>query len=180
MAKNQTMFFATTADITLVLLELERTQSLQYASAGLFKVDSAQIYPSYADISDFGRTTHPNAVANPSYLVSSRGTQIRLRDVPQKDTGSLFAIDQLENPDTIVLRPGGWYGNDVILCGMIGTVSDSSESRRLYGLAVKAFRKNFTRQREFLVGAEAREAWNRGVRLTIGAASPAEFDLKAD
>jgi hypothetical protein len=135
---------------------------------------------SYADISDFGRATHPNAVANPMYLLCSQGTQIRVRNVPQEDAGILFAIDQLENPDTVVLRPGGRHGNDVILCGMIGTVSDSGESRRLYGLALNALRKNFTKQREFLVGAEARKVWHGGTRLTIGAASLTEFDLKAD
>jgi hypothetical protein len=180
MAKKQIMFFATTPDIISVLSALETAEPLQYTRAGLFNTNRHQNYLSYVDIPDFGRTTHPNAVGNPMYLLSSRTLKIKLRDVLQKSGGVLFAIDQLENPDSIILRPGGWYGNDVILYGMIGTVSQSAESKALYALAAKVFRKHFTKQQEFLVGPEAREAWNAGVRLTIGAASPLEFDLKRE
>src|SRR5665213_679603 len=180
MAKEQIMFFATTADIISVLSALDIADSLQYTRAGLFNADRPQSYLSYVDIPDFGRTTHPNAVGNPMYLLSSQVVQVKVRDVPQKSGGVLSAIDQLENPDSIVLRPGGWYGNDIILCGMTGTVSHSAESKKLYDLAGKVLRKHFTRQQEFLVGPEAREAWSAGVRLTIGASSPPGFDLKRE
>jgi hypothetical protein len=180
MTKRQTMFFATTADVISVLSALEIAESPQYTRAGLFNTNRPQNYLSYVDIPDFGRTTHPNAVGNPTYLLSGQIVQIKVRDVPQKSGGVLFAIDQLENPDSIVLCPGGWYGNDVILYGMMGTVSQSAESKRLYMLAAKIFHKHFTKQQEFLVGPEARQMWNAGVRLTIGASSPSEFDLKRD
>ena len=180
MAESQIVFYATTADINFVLSNLEITERLQYTRAGLLEINRLQSYFSYVDIPYFGRTTHPNAVGNPAYLLSNQSAQISIRDVPQKRSGVLFAIDQLENPDSVVLRPGGNYGNEVILCGMVGTVSRSLASTRLYGLAAKAFRKHFVKQREFLVGPEAREAWNAGVRLTIGASSPMEFDLKRD
>lgn len=178
MTNKQTMFFATSADIIFVLSALETAEALQYTKAGLFDSSRPQNYLSYVDILDFGRTSHPNAVGNPAYLLSSQAAQIKVRGVSQQSGGVLFAIDQLENPDSIVLRPGGWYGNDVILCGMMGTVSQSTESKRLYVSAARVFRKHFTKQQEFLVGPEAREAWNAGVRLTIGASSPLEFDLK--
>jgi len=178
MAKNQIMFFATRADISPVLSALETAESLQYTRAGLFDTNRPQTYLSYVDIPDLGRATHPNAVGSPKYLLSSQVAQIQVRDVPQKSGGVLFAIDQVDNQDSVVLSPGGWYGNDVVLYGMIGTVSHSAESKRLYALVAKYFRKNFTKQQEFLVGAEAREAWNSGARLTIGASSPSEFDLQ--
>jgi hypothetical protein len=178
MTRKQTMFFATKADTISVLLALEIATSLQYTMAGLFDTNRPQSYLSFGDIPDFGRTTHPNAVGNPMYLLSDQIAQIKVRDVPQKSGGILFAVDQLDNPDSIVLCPGGWYGNDVILYGTIGTVSQSAKSKELYALATKILRKNFKKEQEFLVGPEAREAWDAGVRLTIGAASPSEFDLK--
>jgi hypothetical protein len=180
MAKNQIMFFATTADIASVLSALEVAEPLQYTRAGLFDTNRPQSCLSYVDIPQFGRTTHPNAVGNPMYLLSSPDIPIKVRNVPQNSGGILFAIDQLENPDSIVFRPGGWYGNDVILYGMVGTVSQSAESKRLYILAAKIVRKCFTKQQEFFVGPEARVAWNAGARLTIGASSPLEFDLKRE
>jgi hypothetical protein len=178
MAKKQIMFFATTADIISVLSALELAEPLQYTTAGLFYTNRPQNYLSYAGVPDFGRTTHPNAVGNPMYLLSNRVVQIKVRDVPQKSGGVLFAIDQLENPDSIVLCPGGWYSDDVILYGMMGTISNSAESKRLYIFVAKALRSHFTKEQEFLIGSQAREAWNAGVRLTIGASSPLEFDLK--
>jgi hypothetical protein len=178
MAKNQTMFYATTLDLSSVLSALEATKPIRYTTMGLFKKNVPQTYSSFTDIPDFGRAIHPTAVANPFYLLSIQGTQIHAREIPQKAGGVLFAVDQAENPDSVAFRPGGRYGNAVILYGTIGTVSQSSESKELYNFAAKAFRRGFLRQQEFLVGPEAREAWNAGVRLTIGALSPVEFDLK--
>jgi hypothetical protein len=98
--------------------------------------------------------------------------------VPQNAGGVLFAIDQRSNPDTIVFCPGGRHGNSVILCGMIGTVSPTPISRRLYKELVMAFSGAFQRQREFLIGQEAAQLWKAGVRLTVGALSPRRFDLR--
>jgi hypothetical protein len=178
MAKNQTMFYATARDLGPVLSALEATKPIRYTTTGLFKTKGPQTYSSFTDIPDFGRAIHPTAAANPSYLLSIQGTPIHAREVPQKTGGVLFAVDQAKNPDSVGFRPGGRYGNAVILCGTIGTVSQSSQSKELYNFAVKAFRKGFLRRQEFLLGPEAREVWNAGVRLTIGASSPVEFDLK--
>ena len=180
MSDGQIMFFATRADIISVLSPLEAVEPLKYTRAGLFETNRPQNYLSYVDMADLGRATHPNAAANSTFLLSSRVVQIKVRNVPQKGGGVLFAIDQLENPDSVALRPGGWFGNDVILYGMIGTVSQSAKSKRLYDLAKKLFRKHFTKQQEFLVGPEAQQAWKAGARLTIGATSPLEFDLKLE
>jgi hypothetical protein len=82
------------------------------------------------------------------------------------------------NDDTIIFSPGGWYGNGVILYGSIGTVSNSVTSKNLCNFFVKAIREHFRKVQEFYAGTDALNFAKRGVRLTIGAASPAEFDLK--
>jgi hypothetical protein len=145
---------------------------------GLFKVNSPQTYPSYVDIPDFGLASHPTAVANPSYLVSSARTAVRVREVPQKAGGVRFAIDPKWNEDTVVFSPGGRHGSNVILYGMVGTVSSSAVSKALYGSFAVPLRKSFRKQHEFYVGPKAFELWQAGFRLTAGAASPLEFDLK--
>jgi hypothetical protein len=99
-------------------------------------------------------------------------------EVPQKSGGSLFAVDQRGNSDTALLQPGGRYGNSIILCGMIGTISTSETSKSLYMELARIFRSLFRKQREFYVGPEALEACNAGARLTISAFSPSEFNLK--
>ncbi len=172
------MFYATALDLGSVLSPLEAEKPLQYTLSGLFVTNKPQNYLTYSSIPDFGRAPHPTAVANPCYLISLQGTEIRVRDVPQKAGGVFFAIDQLWNEDTIAFRPGGRHGNNVILYGMIGTVSQSALSKALYNFIAKPLRKNFLKKQEFFVGREAFDIWNAGARLTIGASSPPDFDLK--
>jgi hypothetical protein len=175
---RQILFYATKHDLSPLLSSLETKQNLQYTLTGLFDVNRPQTYFSYAGIPDFGRAAHPNAIANPTYLVSLRGTALRISEVPQYAGGICFAISQRLNGDTITLSPGGWYGSDVILYGRIATISTSAASKGLHNLFVKSFREHFQKVQEFFVGPEALSHAKGGVRLTIGAASPAEFNLR--
>jgi hypothetical protein len=178
MTRNQLMFYATAQDLGPVLSSLEAEKRLQYTLTGSFKVNTAQTFLSYASIPELGQAHHPTAVANPTYLISLQGTPIRAREVPQTAGGVRYFFDQILNEDTVAFSPGGRYSDDVILYGMIGTVSTCVTSKNLYNFFAKAFRGNFAKIQEFLVGPEALSLARRGIRLTIGAASPAEFDLR--
>lgn len=178
MNRSLFMFYATAQDLAPVLSSLEAQKSLQYTLTGLLKMNKPQTYFSFADIPNFSQASHPNAIANPTYLVSLRGTALRTYEVPQEAGGVRFAISQKLNEDTITFSPGGWYGTQVILYGRVATISANLSSKNLYNLFAKAFRGNFAKIQEFLVGPEALDLARRGVRLTIGAASPAEVDLR--
>jgi hypothetical protein len=178
MRPGQFLFYATAADLAPLLSSLEAHQNLQYTLKGLFETNRLQTYLSHADIPDFGRASFPSAVSNPSYLVSSRGAVVRVRDVPQRAGGTLFAVDQKLNRNTINFWPGGRYGNDLLLYGEVNTISNSAPSTSLYDLLIKLFRQRFVQVREFLVGPEAFSLAKTGVRLTLSASTPSEFDLK--
>jgi hypothetical protein len=155
MAKNQLVLYATAGDLGSVLSRIEAAKPLQYTLMGLFETNKPQTYESYTNIPDFGRAPHPTAAANRSYLLSLRGTEVRVREVPQKAGGVLFGIDQSCNENTVVLRPAGRHGNNIILCGMVGTVLQDATSKSLYEMVGKQFRGNFKKEREFFVGQEA-------------------------
>lgn len=178
MSRNQILFYATKQDLAPALSSLEAQKSLQYTLTGLFDENRLQTYFSYADIPNFGQASHPNAIASPTYLVSLRGTALRALEVPQEAGGLCFSISQMLNDDTIIFSPGGWYGNDIILYGSLGTVSNSVTSKNLYNFFAKPFREYFRKVQEFYAGTEALNLAKGGVRLTIGASSPMEFDLK--
>jgi hypothetical protein len=178
MSRSLLMFYATAQDLVPVLSSLEAQKSLQYTLTGLLKVNKLQTYFSFVDIPNFGQASHPNAIANPTYLVSIRGAALHTSEVPQEIGGVRFNLSQQLNDDTITFSPGGWYGTQVILYGRVATISTSSSSKNLYNLFARALRDHFAKVQEFLVGPEALNLARRGVRLTIGAASPAEVDLK--
>lgn len=179
MNRNQTLFYATARDLSGVLSPLEAQKDLQYTLAGLFDSKELQTYSSYREIPDLGRALHRSAVANRRYLVSLKGTELHIRDVPQNSGGVLFAIDLRLSEDGIAFSPGGRHRDDVMLYGMIGTLSPpSAASKNLYTFVAKGFRQNFKKVREYFVGPEALDLMAGGVRLTLDATTPPEFDLK--
>lgn len=179
MGRYQFMSYATAGDLTPVLSLLEGQKKLQYTPTHHVVTDRAQIYLSYADIPDFGLTYDPTAVMNPAYLVALQGTAVQVESTPLRTGGINFSIGQRLNEDTVVLRPGGLYGRDVLLYGSIGTVSESEASLSLYDFMVEPYLARFAPVREFFLGPEAFDLWKSGARLTISANSPIDFDLKA-
>ena len=178
MQQRQSLFYATASDLSDLLSKFEQAERVQYVRSGLFRNKNFEMYESYQTIPDFGQAFHPTAIANPIYLVSELGQEIIAREVAQRSGEVFFAIDQQVNDDTITLAPAGRFGNDVILGGTVGTISNSSKSASLFALLVKILRTRFRRNGPFLVGQEAWECRRAGVRLTMGANSPTEFDLK--
>jgi len=173
------MFFATAKDLAPVLSLLEAREKLQYTSMRQVESNRPRTYLSYADIPDFGQANDPAGVMNPAYLVARQGTVVRVKSIPQKAGGMNFAIDQRLNEDTVILRPGGMCGHDVLLPGAIATVSESAASLNLYDFMVEPYLARFTKVQEFFLGPQALGFWQSGIRLTTSATSPAEFDLRA-
>jgi hypothetical protein len=178
MSQRQFLFYATGSDLGPLLSSLEAQRRLQYTLTDLFETNQPQTYLSYADIPDFGRASFPSSPSNQCYLVSIRGTVVNVRNVPQKAGGILFAIDQKLNEDTVNFWPGGEFGNGILLYGEVNTISNTVTSRSLYDSMEKVFSQSFTQVQEFLVGPEAVNLCKAGVRLTLSASTPAEFDLK--
>jgi hypothetical protein len=178
MSGGQLLFYATASDLGPLLSLLEAQKKLQYTSAGMFEANRPQTYRSYADIPRFGQPHHPNAVANPYWLISPQTTAIRVEAVPQRAGGTLFAIDQKSNEYTVAFSPGGRYEGDVLLYGEVSTIWDTMVSKDLYNFIAQPFRERFTQVQEFLVGPEALELCKTGVRLALSVSTPPEFDLK--
>jgi hypothetical protein len=97
MGHYQFMFYATARDLTPVLSLLETRKKLQYTPMRHVESDRAQIYPSYANIPDFGRTYDPTAVHNSAYLVALQGTAVQVETIYPRSGGISFAIDQRLN-----------------------------------------------------------------------------------
>ncbi|HEY6619968.1 MAG TPA: hypothetical protein VIY68_10510 [Steroidobacteraceae bacterium] len=179
MGRYQFLFYATTRDLTPVLAQLETLRKLQYTPMRLVVSSRPETYLSYADIPDFGRTCDPTAVMNQSYLVAPQGTVVQVKSIPQRIGGINFSIGQGLNKDTVTLSPGGMFGQDVLLYGSIGTVSESGTSLDLYDFIVEPYLARFADVHGFFLGPEAFDLWKSGVRLTVSATASADSNLKA-
>ena len=166
MSKNLTPFFATETDLTAVLDAVGSIRPLQFICVGLSDSESVQSHV---------RLPKTDPVTN--YLIADRALAIQVRDVPQRDGGHKFAIDQVNNPRTIALRPGGMIEAGYLIAGQVGTVSEDRMSVDLYKAVVSEMRSRFITVKSYLVGKEALDLLQSGVRLAATPKSSPTYDL---
>jgi len=197
-------FYLLRNDLTSILADFEGSTPIQYARMGQ---TSSAVYDRYgrgAEIPNLGTAPADAATACPAYLVCSSDTKINLRQLSTiiqpntertstpigrvaipRDNRSLqplegaqrFAIDQLLNPDTAVLTPGGRWKQDIVLTGSFATASQSDAAQRLMRRFQASLRKTCMRVRGSYVGPEAMVLLKSGARLTDAEQCPREFDL---
>lgn len=175
---TQRHFFAAGDDLLPVFESVEAKRGLSYTLCGLFPSRELTSVAAGREIPAL-RSPAPNPSANacPQYLVTAAGAAVSVREVPQKAGGVLYAIDQLANPESIIIQPGGLYPPDVLLHGRVGTASSAPFAAQLQRAFASVIGKRFEHIRAFYVGPEAHELWRRGYRLTRSAQSPREYDL---
>lgn len=91
-----------------------------------------------------------------------------------------YDISQKLNSDSLVFSPGGIYQNErVLVCGHIGTISQSAVANDLYRAFVQSVTKGFEKIGGYRVGPEADRLMDEGYRMvTIGIGSPRAYDLR--
>lgn len=60
-------------------------------------------------------------------------------------------MDQAENPDSIVFWPGGFYNKENLICGHIGTISDTDGSKKIFKCFEKALKKYVVKSKEDII-----------------------------
>jgi hypothetical protein len=94
MARNQQSFFATKADLELLLREVESERQLQFVETGLFDSPSVEPIHSLLGAPSLGHLSAGDHNQGPCYLVASQDISIVVRTVPQRRGGTKYAVDQ--------------------------------------------------------------------------------------
>jgi hypothetical protein len=172
-------FFATADDLLPVLLSVEARHSVTYTLCGHIYEPRAHPYLSARDLPTlFQPQPFDSSVCGPAYLVTESGTNVILRELSPFEGRDRWAIDQLANPDSTVLRHGGLYREAVLLQGEIRTAHKTTVATRMQRAFDGAIRKHFVKIGAFYVGPAAEELLDSGGRLTGAQQSPPEFDLR--
>jgi hypothetical protein len=178
MARRQHSFFATPSDLDELLRSIEGAMHLRFVRTGLFDRPDPESTSSLRESPGLGVAVVGDAQREAGYLVMESTASLVVRPVVQRSGGTKYAIDQLENPTSIFLRPGGVFGESAVISGQVGTVSEDPRSVRLFRLVEKAIRGRFEKIQSFYVGPGAVALLDRGWRLTTGMKSPALYDLR--
>lgn len=177
MKNQQVHFFATQADLKALLGVVELQRKLQFVRAGLFDESDQKREITLLD-SNLGIAVKGDKNLEVRYLVSDRATSVEIRAVPQYGGGTKFAIDQKSNPKTIIFWPGGVFGENCVIAGSAGTISDDEASLAIFKLFSKEIKRQFKKIQSFYVGKEAEGLLDKGWRLTSSLNSPPLYDLK--
>jgi hypothetical protein len=171
------LFFATAGDLVPVLEQVESRIPLKYVRFGHSASGDPVVYDSVRKLPNLGIASNESSIASDTYLVSPDGVEMFPRSLSPLDGKTRFVFDQLNNPKTISLTPGGWWKGDVLLYGRIATASKDPASLSLMKLCASAFRRCYSKKKAYWLGSEAMAALESGKRLTIATQSPPEFDL---
>lgn len=175
----QKQFYATANDLLPALDHIESKLELAYTLTGFFDESTQTTYANGAALPTLVQSLNVgSAIAGPGYLVTERSWLIGSREVQQNDGSKKYAVDQLLNPDSIVFQHGGFYSAGILLPGRIATVSDTPAAMKIQRAFSATLTKSFTRVKAYWVGPEALAMLQAGARLTVGAESSSEFDLK--
>jgi len=168
---------ATRSDWLECLAAAEAGRPLAYTLTGLFEEPVLSTFHGVASVPDFGIAKHGNTVLESGFLVHDVGSVIQIRDVPQRNASIRYAVDQLVNPTTIGVRPGGLFGDNVVIAGQLGTASDDPISSELFRLVARSVKKLFTKIKAYWVGPAAVEILDAGGKLSVSSETDPLYDL---
>ena len=178
MAGKQAFFYGSNEDIRELLKNIESVQKFKYDQSGLFDEHELRSFESLAGIDDIGIAISGDNIQCAGYLVSMPEDEIQIRTIPQRKGGIKYAVDQKENPNTIIFCPGGEFSNEsAIIEGRISTAYDNVQSIGIYNLFLKHLKKLFNKHGGSYVGKGAHQLYKTDWRLTQNISSPVGYDL---
>ncbi len=180
MSTGQVHLFAADGDLLGVLQGFEKSRPVQYVLGGSFPSPVPESVRESALIPGLGTATGDQESACRMFLILDAAAEVTPREIRQSNGIIRFAFDQLLNPDSVVLWPGGVWKREAVISGSVGTASDSSESVWLLRQLRNGIRRGFVKVRGIHVGPRALEYMRSGYRLTHAVQSPRDYDLRED
>src|SRR5262245_35097947 len=132
--------YATGFDLIELLAAIESQRPVRYVAADTLDHEVPESFATSRQLPKLGIASAGSQAREAAYLVVNANDVVEARGVPQRRGGTLFSFDQLLNPRSVVLRPGGVFQNECIIAVQIGTASSAKESEDLLKLFAKEIR----------------------------------------
>jgi hypothetical protein len=155
----------------------ETNRPLAYTLAGPFEKPVLQTFYGVTSIPDLGVAKPGKTDLASTFLVHDIDRVIHIRDVPQRNGLIRYAIDQLHNPATVGVKPGGLVGDNIVIAGQLGITTDDPTSTELFKLLARCVRKHFTKIKAYWVGPSAEAILDAGGKLAVSSEADPLYDL---
>jgi hypothetical protein len=176
MKTRSLQFYATADDISSIVSAVLVQSPMTFVQTDLY--EQCPVLAEWQDIAGlFGIAVAGDQAREPTFLVLS-GAQFVPRAVPQRDGSTKVAADQIRNPKSIILRPGGKWHDEAIIAGQVSTISEDTDSVALWNCFAQVIKKRWKKIQSYYVGTEALNFLRGGGRLTFNIKSPSEYDLR--
>lgn len=177
---SMTLFFATKADLLEISQNVEQVSQIKYLKQNSKETEDVRILSSLKDYENLGINSSGEKSAE-TFLVVEKAEPYYIREVQLNKGGMRYFLDQVLNPNSILLRPGGLYKDDFLICGEIGTMGNSIESKKIYNIFLKAIKQQSCANKEGLfVGQDAMKLYGKRRFIGISIKQPEEYDLLLD
>jgi len=169
--------FATKKDLLPCLERIEEVVPIRYTLVGKSETAEPKFYESASDIPSLSIAKIGNAVQEATYIVLPATMDCQVREVNRPGGVIGWVVDQLSNPDCVVLRPGGTFKTEAVIPGEISTIGATEAATALFRQMVPMIIGDFRRVQSYWVGDHAAKLLKKGRRFTRSLSDPARFDL---
>lgn len=87
-----------------------------------------------------GLNSHGNHQSE-SYLVMKKNLDLNIRKINQTSGKDAYFVDQQNNKDSVIFWPGGRYDSRHLICGHVGTISNTIISSEIMKVFIKNVKK---------------------------------------
>ena len=173
-------FFLTPTEQVALLEAFEARHNVSYYRAGMSSVPNAPAISSLVREESLGKLAIGDCNHSPRYLLTVPDEGVCVREITLRKGGYAYAVDQQMNPELALFRPGGQFGDAILVAGLVSTFSRISYSGLLFQALVKLLKQRSRRIGAFWVGAEAEAKLRLGWRLVSSVSAPQEYDLAVE
>lgn len=171
-------FFITKDELISIMRSVQESEPVFYVETGNFASKDIQKYESLEEYEDLGIKKSGEGQSE-SFLVLKQSDEVIIRERQIPDGSMRYLVDQMENKDSIVLWPGGIYGEEYFICGHIGTISATETSIKLFNLFAKYIKRQCKiKIGRYYISESAKEIYSDRRFITISIKESMGCDIK--
>ena len=170
--------YLTRADWLEVAATFEARVPVCYVRHGLVHGD-VERWESAASAEGFGVAPTGDEATNPQYLLLPADAAPVARVAERRAGGDRRIVDRQENPQSLLVRPGGAFGARLVLVGEVALARGDAWAERARQELEAALRRATRQVQGFFVGEDAMQRLRAGARLTPYIDGDTLYDLKA-
>ncbi len=175
---NEIYFFTTKVDLVQIIQNVEENIKLKYIETNSYDSNIIKTINSLEEYENLGINLSGDHQSE-SFLVLKWEDPLNIREVKQTNGGVKYYVDQMENENSIIIWPGGVYKNKYLICGHVGTISNTLESKSLLNMFKRNIKKECNKKAgRYFIGNDAMKLFDQIRFITINVNQSEEYDLK--